>query len=413
MPEGLPLEPSTSQNAGNENGNLNFPTKNTVQTGIDRYFEISKRKRSPTSTNQVPASKQSRTQTETSSNRFAILATEENEETPALPTREQKPPPVYVREQCNNLLVNQISTLIGTNNFHVISVRSGNIQETKVQVYTEKSYRNIINFFDENKKSYYTYQLKSAKGLSVVLKGIESSVPTTEIKEALESVGYEVKSIQNVVNKNKIPQPLFRVEIRFDKHTVNKNESHPIYSLRYLLHRRITVEQPHKRRSPVQCQNCQEFGHTRTYCKLPAVCVICGNLHKTVECKNPKDDPSLKKCSNCGQNHTANYRGCKVFIEMKKRPQTTNRPAHRNEERTFVQNPAFLAPKVNTHAQKFPNMQTYSQVLRDFEPQPQSSLEGSINNLVQSIHIFMDRMTSMMQEMMRNQSILIQALAKK
>ncbi|XP_070075662.1 uncharacterized protein [Drosophila takahashii] len=70
------------------------------------------------------------------------------------------------------------------------------------------------------------------------------------------------------MNKNKKPQPLFKVELEPDSRTLKKNTVHPIYKLQYLLHLRITVEEPHKRNGPVQCTNCQEYGHTRGYCTL-------------------------------------------------------------------------------------------------------------------------------------------------
>ncbi|GBP96520.1 hypothetical protein EVAR_69877_1 [Eumeta japonica] len=46
-------------------------------------------------------------------------------------------------------------------------------------------------------------------------------------------------------------------------------------------YRKITVEEPHKCTGPVQCHNCQEYGHTISYCKLPTVCAVCGELHGT------------------------------------------------------------------------------------------------------------------------------------
>ena len=95
-------------------------------------------------------------------------------------------------------------------------------------------------------------------------------------------------SVHNIKNKEKIPQPLFRVEITFESSKLKRNEPHPIYNLRYLLHRRITVEEPRKRKDPPQCLNCQEFGHTKSYCKLPAAQNLpnAQNLKTTQKLKN-------------------------------------------------------------------------------------------------------------------------------
>jgi len=108
------------------------------------------------------------------------------------------------------------------------------------------------------------------------------------------------------------------VELLPDFKALKKNEVHPIYNLQYLLHRRITVEEPHKRIDPVQCANCQEYGHTKSYCTLRSVCVACGGLHTSAKCEL-KNEPNSKKCSNCGEDHTANYRGCPLYMELKNR----------------------------------------------------------------------------------------------
>jgi len=73
----------------------------------------------------------------------------------------------------------------------------------------------------------------------------------------------------------------------------------PIYNIQYLLHRRITMEEPHKGINPVQCTNCQEYGHTKAYCTLKSVCVVCSEPHTTTNCPKNKDK-SVEKCRGCG-----------------------------------------------------------------------------------------------------------------
>ena len=137
----------------------------------------------------------------------------------------------------------------------------------------------------------------------VVIKGIYSSVPHNEIKEALEELGYKIKTVFNIFNKNKVPQPLFKIELEPDNSKLKKNETHPIYSIKYLMHRKITVEEPHKRKMPVQCGNCQEFGHTKSYCSLRTVCVACGNQHPSSQCKLAKNGLD-KKCGKWRQSYS-------------------------------------------------------------------------------------------------------------
>jgi len=146
------------------------------------------------------------------------------------------------------------------------------IHETKLQTKSEEHFRAVSKYLEEARKSYYTYQLKSRMGLPVVLKGIEPDVTANEVINVLKEKGFSAKNVSNIINR-------FRVKLEPDSRVLKKNESHPIYNLQYLLQRRINVEEPHKRNGPVQCTNCQEYGHTTAYCSLGTVCVACGNFY--------------------------------------------------------------------------------------------------------------------------------------
>jgi len=39
----------------------------------------------------------------------------------------------------------------------------------------------------------------------------------------------------------------------------------------------------------------QEYGHTKTYCTLRTVCVVCGELYSSVNCPSDKADPGTKE----------------------------------------------------------------------------------------------------------------------
>ena len=77
--------------------------------------------------------------------------------------------------------------------------------------------------FEKNKTSFYSYQLKSAKGMQIVLKGIDSYVNPEEVKDALMIQGFKVKNFTNIMNREKIPQPLFRVELEPNNIQLKKN----------------------------------------------------------------------------------------------------------------------------------------------------------------------------------------------
>lgn len=403
-----------------------------IPTGMDRYITITKRKSSPRAANTEPDPKMPRTNE--GQNRFAILGKMANNNTEKPEQRAIKPPPIYLREVCTNSLVSKLSKLIGKDHFYVVSIRKGNVLETKIQADSEKGYRAIVNNFDAEKKGYYTYQLKSAKGLVVVIKGIDNSVPTEDIKDALKNAGFDAKSIFNIINREKIPQPMFKVEVAFDSTKLKKNETHPIYNLKFLLNRRIVVEEPIKRKGPPQCQNCQEFGHTKSFCKLPSVCVRCGDIHKSLECPHPKSDTNVRKCGNCGEKHTANYRGCKVFLQLKNSNKarrsvpvpleyketnfpnlpTTSARATQRAQGTNVQHVSFAETlKKGNTSQESHRVNSYANVLKEGEHKPLPDTQSAIEKLIDTMNSFMSNMQGMFQQMLQNQSMLMQILLNK
>lgn len=390
--------------------------KPKIQLGMDRYITVLKRGRSPKSAKISSAAKLVKDCNANAppQNRFSLL--QDEKDAPSKQTKPSKPPPIYLREKNSNELIKILISLIGEEAFYVTSIKRGNINETKIQVNNENDYRKTVSEFEKRKKNFYTYQLKSAKGLQVVIKGIDSCVDPEELKCSLENKGFKVKTVSNIRNRERAPQPLFRVELMPGDIKLKKNETHPIYDLKLVMHRRVTVEEPHKRSGPVQCSNCQEYGHTKTYCKLPTVCVVCGDLHDTHKCDKPKDDSSVKKCSNCGGNHTANYRGCPVFGEVKRlmHHKTVSLPAQPSK-----------VPNLNyvPLAQTATSQVSYANVLKSNQPTAPkevpanettgsnfSRLESLIENMVQSVNQFMISMTSMIQEMQKMQGSLLQAI---
>lgn len=407
--------------------------KEKAQTGMDRYVIVTKRKRSPKSANiasQHKVARDSETASVASQNRFAILGNDDN--VPTTSGKSPKPPPIYLRQASSNIIIKNLIETIGENSFYTVPVRRGKISETKIQVLTEDNYRKVVKTFEETKKSFYTYQLKSEKGLQVIIKGVDPSVATKEIKDSLESLGFKVKNVINLINKEKVPQPIFRVELEPGKKKLKKGEVHSIYNVRYLLHRRVTIEEPYKRSGPVQCQNCQEFGHSKTYCKLHAVCVVCGDLHSTANCKKPKGDPKAKKCSNCGENHTANYRGCRVYSLVRSSSNQIRNVASRTQEQLvtndYPQLPtsnnqqisyanilkANSATPLTRSALKTNNNTTNISSKPTVQPQPinSSQMEAKIEMLVQTVQNFVNTMLPMMQTLINMQTALLQAVTK-
>uniref|UniRef100_A0A1B0GQD5 Uncharacterized protein n=1 Tax=Phlebotomus papatasi TaxID=29031 RepID=A0A1B0GQD5_PHLPP len=60
------------------------------------------------------------------------------------------------------------------------------------------------------------------------------------------------------------------------------------------------------------------FLHTKAFCRKTPRCVKCLASHLTKDCSRTDRNDAVR-CTNCGQNHPANYRGCQVYKELQKK----------------------------------------------------------------------------------------------
>jgi len=213
-------------------------------------------------------------------------------------------------------MIEEISSLVGKDAFTAKSLANGSVRINATSV---DDFQKIIAGLRDKNTHYFTYQLKTERALKVVIRNLHHSLEPKDIKDALEADGYKVRNVANIVHwRTKDPLPLFFVDLE------PTDESKNIYQLKTLLHTRIVVESPRPKNDIAQCKKCQQYGHTRTYCTLPIVCVKCGDNHDNRECtKKPDDKP---KCGPCGGNHPANYKGCPECKKIAKKPISKARP---------------------------------------------------------------------------------------
>lgn len=229
------------------------------------------------------------------------------------------PPPIFIKGVIDYIgLRNSISDLIGPTSFFCKSSTA----HLKIQTDSPDNYRKLIRLLKEIKAQYHTYQLHSEKSLRVVVKNLHPTTPVDDIATAIEEIGHSVKNVINIKHhQTKIPLPMFFVDI-------NPQESdNDIFSITTLLHTKVKIEEPHKKREIPQCLNCQSYGHTRTYCAYPPKCVKCGESHPTSSCIKPPELPA--KCALCSGPHPANYKGCLIFKQLRqKRPNFSSKTAN-------------------------------------------------------------------------------------
>jgi hypothetical protein len=172
-------------------------------------------------------------------------------------------------------LCTKLIELIGVDNFYC---KASN-DRLKIMTANPESYRTRVHFLREEKAEFHIFQSKEDKPIRVVICNLHPTTSTELIKSKLEQRLFDVRQVSKVLHKiNKHPLPLFFVDLE------PSDQSNDIFKLSSLLHTRVKVEEPYKPKMISQYTNCQEYGHTKSYCGYPARCVRCGALHTSSAC---------------------------------------------------------------------------------------------------------------------------------
>lgn len=318
------------------------------------------------------------------SNRFSSLANDNVEEVTKVES-EPKPPPIFLPDVGDiNKMVTNISKIISNSEFSYKSLRDGQV---RLVIKTVESYRKVVKHLETSKKSFHTFQLKPERAYRAVIKGLHHSTQISDIKAYLLSFGHQVRSVRNVISRvTKNPLPMFFVDL--DPNPNNKD----IFNIRSFDNAIIEVEAPKKFDDIVQCFRCQEYGHTKSYCRRPFRCVKCGLDHSTKECtKTPNTPP---KCVHCLLNHTASYKGCKIYQNLiNKRTIPATRP---RIERSSRNNNNF-STQINSNSPL-----TYAQAMTGAEP-----IE---NNILKKIEAMLEKQIELTNTLMNMMSMLMTKL---
>ncbi|KAL4143560.1 hypothetical protein QTP88_005878 [Uroleucon formosanum] len=238
-----------------------------------------------------------------SSNKYAVLANENDEiensdkilidiDSDTEAEQKVKPPPsIFISGILDfSAFRSRLIELIGADSFFVKS----NVNNLKVQTNNADSYRATIHFLKESKAEYHTYQAQDEKPFRVVIRNIHPSTPLAEIGIAINEIGlFTVRNVSNVLNKTtKNKLPIFFIDL--EPAEIKKE----IFHITSLLNTKIKIEEPYKKRIIIQCTNCQEYGHSKSYCAHHPRCVKCAANHSTSTCTKSKDEPPA--CALCG-----------------------------------------------------------------------------------------------------------------
>lgn len=242
-------------------------------------------------------------------NKFSVLdvSSDEEQQNNTSEDDNEKPPPIIIPNVGDiKSMIKSFSDQIKQDNFSYKSLRDGQI---RLMVKNIPCYRKIVKFLDNNNLAYHTYQLKKERSYRVVVKKLHYSTPIDELKTEIESKGHKVRNITNIKTRNhREPLPMFFVDLEPSQN--NKD----IYEITRLYNCVVKIEPPLKTDDIVQCHRCQQFGHTKTYCRNTFICVKCGLNHPTKVC--PKPPNANPKCANCLESHAASYKGCEVYRKI-------------------------------------------------------------------------------------------------
>lgn len=301
---------STSANASASTSKANASEENSDDDANWQQVVTGKRRHTGSPNIFQPKRPHNLNEENSSSNKYAALATEEGEiesDNVVSETFTPKPPPIFVPDVGNiDKMVEDIAGVIARETFYFKCMKDSQIRLTIKDI---DSYRKLVKHLETSKKNFHTYQPKNDRAFRVVFKGLHHTTPVEDIKAKLLTLGHQVRSVRGGVSRvNK--QPLSILFVDLDPKPNNKE----VYNITSIENARLTVEAPRTFDDIVQCIRCQEYGHTKSYCRKPYRCVKCGLSHPTSQCTKKWETPP--QCVNCLEKHTASYKGCKVYQKL-------------------------------------------------------------------------------------------------
>lgn len=190
-----------------------------------------------------------------------------------------------------------------------------------VYVYSTGDYKLLIDFLKKLNVHFFTYVLDEDRTTKIVLSGLHD-MDIVDVTTILDQANVKPLQIRKMTLKKKKYEDHALYILYFRKGSILINNLRKIRSLHHCIV--YWDYYSSKNNGPIQCRNCQMFGHGSTHCFRQPRCVKCGEGHATVHCPltanrtNEADKLSneVLKCANCSLQHTANYSKCAKRIEF-------------------------------------------------------------------------------------------------
>lgn len=338
----------------------------------------------------------------TTKNQFEGLSIDLTESEPTSKKQSKPPPIILYGIQDVNKLTELLETTAQKSQF---SYKIVNKNQLRMNVTDIETYKKVITLIRENGLIGHTFNRKDNRPYRIVIRNLHPTTPISIIKEEIQSTGNTVTGeiINAKFGPDKKPTSTFFVNL------LPGPNNKAVKELKYIYHQSIVIEDPKKRKSIVQCQRCQQYGHSKNYCMRPFRCVKCGQSHKTSECtKTNRDTPA--QCALCNGPHPANYRGCKVYQEILARRRKTqeNQPT-----RTYATSSSHKpAEQILQHPNQDKKAQyTYSEILQNNNLKPAPTNQAGLE-AIQIILKQSEKLEAIIQQMSTLMSLMTKLVDK-
>jgi PAX-interacting protein 1 len=289
-------------------------------------------------------------------------------------------------------MIKRITEIIEEDQYFTKSLANNVI---KLTCKTPDTYRSNVKHFKKHDIYFHTYQLKEERAFRVVLKYLHHSTDPEHISQELSILGHTVRNITNIRHRiTKEPLNLFFIDL---EPALNNKE---VYNITALQNRIIHFEPPrvNKMRIP-QCARCQQYGHRCAYCNKPYACVKCSGPHNSTTCTKSKDMPAT--CALCGEDHPANYKGCKRYHEILQGNNPHRTP--NNSVKVTSDAPSPHTPTPPNPLQQQQHHRSYAEVTGNRSPPPDEPLA--------SIKTFLEGFKSLFAQLLNQNSMILSMLS--
>lgn len=254
-----------------------------------------------------------------------------------IPKKSGKIPPIVTYNLVSKQLAQGVFHTLGHRNF---ALKKRNVNCIEVLTKSLTDFEAVEKYLDRQKASFYSHTPQDLRPVSLIIRGIDFSVPIEDIQTDLLIQFPEL----NILSLTRYSTPASRrmnteldlVLLQVPKSTNTK----PLEAAKLLAQHVVTWEFLNQK-DTLQCKKCQRFGHLARRCRLPFRCVKCKFEHKPGECSRTNPSEGLPWCVNCNKaGHPANFKDCPArlsYIERKEN-QEKERQNLLKEKRSMVDN---------------------------------------------------------------------------